>query len=59
VCAQKQEQIAAFPAYWPPNNLLIYEGSQFPTACKDGAFIAFHGSWNRAQFPQRGYNVVF
>ncbi len=59
VCAQKQEPVAAFPAHWAPNDLLIYEGSQFPTAYKDGAFIAFHGSWNRAPFPQGGYNVVF
>ncbi len=24
-----------------------------------GAFVAFHGSWNRAPLPQAGYNVVF
>jgi mono/diheme cytochrome c family protein len=36
-----------------------YEGSQFPSAYKDGAFIAFHGSWNHAPSPQGGYNVVF
>jgi len=24
-----------------------------------GVFIAFHGSWNRAPYPQGGYNVVF
>jgi|SRR6516164_4389641 len=35
------------------------EGNQFPSAYKDGAFIAFHGSWNRAPEPQGGYNVVF
>ncbi len=34
-------------------------GSQFPNAYRGGAFIAFHGSWNRAPFPQGGYNVVF
>src|SRR5690242_4147706 len=39
--------------------MLIYEGSQFPSAYKDGAFVAFHGSWNRAPEPQGGYNVVF
>jgi hypothetical protein len=38
---------------------LIYEGHQFPNAYQAGAFIAFHGSWNRAPFPQGGYNVVF
>ncbi len=59
VCAQKQAPVAAFPAHWAPNDMLIYEGSQFPSAYKDGAFIAFHGSWNRAPLPQGGYNVVF
>ena len=56
---QKQAPVAAFPAHWAPNDMLIYEGSQFPSAYKDGAFIAFHGSWNRAPSPQGGYNVVF
>ena len=59
VCAQKQPPVAAFPAHWAPNDLLIYPGGQFPVAYKDGAFIAFHGSWNRAPWPQGGYNVVF
>jgi glucose/arabinose dehydrogenase/cytochrome c5 len=59
VCAQKQEPVAAFPAHWAPNDMLVYEGNQFPTAYKGGAFIAFHGSWNRAPGPQGGYNVVF
>jgi mono/diheme cytochrome c family protein len=39
--------------------MLIYQGSQFPAAYKGGAFLAFHGSWNRAPGPQGGYNVVF
>jgi glucose/arabinose dehydrogenase len=59
VCAQKQAPAAAFPGHWAPNDMLIYNGSQFPSAYKDGAFIAFHGSWNRAPAPQAGYNVVF
>jgi glucose/arabinose dehydrogenase/mono/diheme cytochrome c family protein len=59
VCAQKQAPVAAFPGHWAPNDMLIYEGSGFPSAYKDGAFIAFHGSWNRAPGPQGGYNVVF
>jgi glucose/arabinose dehydrogenase len=59
VCAHKQAPVASFPAHWAPNDLLIYEGRQFPAAYKDGAFIAFHGSWNRAPAPQGGYNVVF
>ena len=51
--------IAAFPAHWAPNDIKIYKGSRFPKAYEGGAFIAFHGSWNRAPGPQGGYNVVF
>jgi glucose/arabinose dehydrogenase len=58
-CAQKRTAIAAFPGHWAPNDLLLYAGQQFPTAYRGGVFIAFHGSWNRAPFPQDGYNVVF
>jgi len=58
-CADKRAPVAVFPGHWAPNDLLIYNGHQFPTAYQGGAFIAFHGSWNRAPFPQGGYNVVF
>jgi glucose/arabinose dehydrogenase/mono/diheme cytochrome c family protein len=58
-CAGKRAPVAAFPAHWAPNDLLLYSGHQFPGAYQGGAFIAFHGSWNRAPFPQGGYNVVF
>ena len=58
-CAQKRGPVAVFPAHWGPNALLFYYGQQFPTAYRGGAFIAFHGSWNRAPSPQGGYNVVF
>ncbi|MBV9250418.1 MAG: PQQ-dependent sugar dehydrogenase [Acetobacteraceae bacterium] len=59
ICAQKQGPVAFFPAHWAPNDLAIYYGTQFPNAYRGGAFIAFHGSWNRAPAPQQGYNVVF
>ena len=59
VCADKKAPIASFPAHWAPNDLVLYAAEQFPAAYRDGAFIAFHGSWNRAPFPQGGYNVVF
>jgi glucose/arabinose dehydrogenase len=59
ICAEKQAPVASFPAHWAPNDLAIYEGTQFPAAYRGGAFIAFHGSWNRAPLPQGGYNVVF
>ena len=58
-CADKLAPVAAFPAHWAPNDVAIYSGSQFPKVYQGGAFIAFHGSWNRAPFPQGGYNIVF
>lgn len=58
-CAGKDKPIIAFPGHWAPNGLLFYTGDQFPAKYKNGAFIAFHGSWNRAPRPQAGYFVVF
>lgn len=58
-CAAKAGAVAAFPAHWAPNALAFYGGSAFPEKYRGGAFIAFHGSWNRAPEPQEGYNVVF
>ena len=58
-CAKFEPPVAAFPAHWAPNDLKIYKASQFPKGYQGGAFIAFHGSWNRAPSPQGGYNVVF
>jgi glucose/arabinose dehydrogenase/mono/diheme cytochrome c family protein len=59
LCAEKRPPIAAFPGHWAPNDLAIYRASQFPEPYRGGAFIAFHGSWNRAPLPQGGFNVVF
>ncbi|MEQ1588503.1 MAG: PQQ-dependent sugar dehydrogenase, partial [Cyclobacteriaceae bacterium] len=51
--------IIGLPAHWAPNDLLFYKGDQFPARYKRGAFIAFHGSTNRAPYPQAGYIVAF
>jgi glucose/arabinose dehydrogenase/mono/diheme cytochrome c family protein len=59
LCAQRTSPVAFFPAHWAPNDLLIVTNSRFPAAYRQGAFIAFHGSWNRAPGPQGGFNVVF
>jgi mono/diheme cytochrome c family protein len=59
VCADKLAPAAAFPAHWGPNGAVHYDGNQFPVRYRDGIFIAFHGSWNRAPYAQGGYNVVF
>jgi glucose/arabinose dehydrogenase/mono/diheme cytochrome c family protein len=59
VCAQKQAPVAFFPGHWAPNDMLMVHGDKLPAPYRDGAFIAFHGSWNRAPAPQGGYNVVY
>ena len=51
--------MVAFPGHMAPNGLLFYTGNQFPEKYKNGAFIAFHGSWNRSPLPQEGYYVAF
>jgi glucose/arabinose dehydrogenase/mono/diheme cytochrome c family protein len=58
-CGEKQGPVAFFPAHWAPNAVVLYSGSHLPPHYGGGAFIAFHGSWNRAPGPQGGYNVVF
>ena len=58
-CSQYSLPIASFPAHWAPLDIMFYSGQQFPAKYRGGAFIAFHGSWNRAPEPQEGYNVVF
>jgi glucose/arabinose dehydrogenase len=58
-CGKKLGPVAVFPAHWAPNALVFYTGKMFPQNYQGGAFIAFHGSWNRAPEPQGGYNVVF
>ena len=59
VCANKIAPAAVFPAHWAPNAMVRYDQKQFPARYREGVFIAFHGSWNRAPYPQGGYNVVF
>ena len=53
------DPVVAFPAHLAPNGLLFYTGQQFPEKYRNGAFIAFHGSWNRAPEPQEGFYVAF
>lgn len=51
--------VMGFPGHWAPMDLLFYRGRQFPERYKKGAFIAFHGSTDRAPYPQSGYIVCF
>jgi glucose/arabinose dehydrogenase/mono/diheme cytochrome c family protein len=59
VCANKIGPVAAFPAHWAPNAMVRYDKKEFPARYREGVFIAFHGSWNRAPYEQGGYNVIF
>lgn len=58
-CSEMDMPLVGFPAHWAPNDLDFYVHDAFPERYRGGAFIAFHGSWNRAPAPQAGYNVVF
>jgi glucose/arabinose dehydrogenase len=56
------DPVVAFPGHLAPNALLFYifyTGNQFPEKYKNGAFVAFHGSWNRAPEKQEGFFVAF
>ena len=58
-CASAEDPIFGFPGHWAPEALLFYTGDQFPDRFRNGVFVTFHGSWNRAPEPQAGYNVTF
>lgn len=58
-CEQYEKPLIGFPGHWAPNDILFYQGDQFPERYKNGAFIAFHGSTNRAPYPQAGYFIAF
>jgi len=58
-CSGFKLPVASFPAHWAPVDLMFYTGSQLPARYRNGAFIAFHGSWNRAPLAQEISNVTF
>ena len=58
-CGKYAKPILAFPGHWAPEAVLFYAGTDFPARYRGGAFVSFHGSWNRAPLPQAGYKVVF
>jgi glucose/arabinose dehydrogenase len=58
-CARAKAPLTAFPGHWAPESLVFYTGNRFPARYRGGAFIAFHGSWNRAPLPQQGFRVSF
>jgi len=58
-CADMEDPVVAFPGHWAPNGFAFYDGDQFPEEYRNGAFVAWHGSWNRSPLPQEGYKISF
>ena len=55
-CADYTAPAAKLGAHVAPLGMHFYRGQQFPADYRGNAFIALHGSWNRAQ--KNGYAVV-
>ncbi len=58
-CAQKMAPAVAFPGHWAPMAIAFAGGRATPAEYAEGAYVAFHGSWNRAPLPQAGFRVSF
>jgi glucose/arabinose dehydrogenase len=58
-CASYNQPLATFGAHWAPNGMVFYTGRQFPEKYRGGAFVAFHGGFDRAPLPNEGYQVAF
>jgi len=58
-CADKTPPAIGFPAHWAPMDLEFVRDTALGAAYQGGAFLSFHGSWNRAPMQQAGYRVVF
>lgn len=58
-CAAVDTPQTTYPAHWAPNAMVFNRSQAFPEKYRNGAFIAFHGSFDRAPLPQQGFNIVF
>lgn len=56
-CADTQAPVLLNQAHQSPIGFAFYTGGTFPERYQNGAFVAFHGSWNRK--PATGYRVAF
>ncbi|MGH7467815.1 MAG: PQQ-dependent sugar dehydrogenase [Longimicrobiales bacterium] len=57
-CATRHHPAVAFPAHWAPEAIAFYTGTAFPVNYRGGAFVSFHGSWNRKP-TQAGFLIAF
>jgi glucose/arabinose dehydrogenase len=46
-----------YTAHSAPIGMEFYRGDRFPERYRNGAFVAFRGSWNR--FPATGYKIAY
>ena len=58
-CASFNQPLVSFGAHWAPNGMHFYSGDQFPRRFRGGAFVAFHGGFDRAPLPNEGFQVAF
>jgi glucose/arabinose dehydrogenase len=58
-CSSFNQPIATFGAHTSPLALLFYTGKQFPDRYRTGAFVSFHGGFDRAPLPNEGFRVEF
>jgi glucose/arabinose dehydrogenase len=56
-CSHLAEPAITFQAHSAPLGIAFSTGTQFPAEYRGGAFVAFHGSWNRSV--PTGYKVVY
>lgn len=56
VAKRTEKPILYYTAHAAPMQMVFYSGDGFPPEYRDDAFVAMHGSWNRAM--PSGYEVV-
>lgn len=59
IASEFDDPVIGFPGHWAPMEVLFYHGNQFPKRYNNGAFVAFHGSTDRAPYPMAGFIVCF
>jgi glucose/arabinose dehydrogenase len=58
-CDRLIQPLIAYPAHWAPMSMVFYTGKMFPASYRTGAFVAFHGSSNRAPMAEEGYQIIY
>lgn len=55
-CARSVAPQLVYQAHSAPIGMVFYSGTQFPVDCRNDAYVAMRGSWNRS--PATGYKIV-